>query len=79
MTKSTSFKLDVPQVIERPLEGNPNKFSGNQVVRSSECCLTCGGNKRLQWLEHIDGRRVIKEVCLYCLTRCHTKRNEEDH
>lgn len=51
----------------------------NRIVISNECCLTCGGNKRLQWLEKIDGRKVVKEVCLFCSTRTHTARNREDH
>jgi len=50
-----------------------------KVVRSSTCCLTCGGTKRIQWLEKVDGTKVLKEACLYCLTKVHTKANEEDH
>lgn len=49
------------------------------VVRSEEVCLTCGGYKRLQWVERVDGTRTIKEACLYCLTNVHTKANERDH
>jgi hypothetical protein len=49
------------------------------VVRAETCCLTCGGYKRLRWTERVDGTRVIKEACLYCLCRFHTKQNDEDH
>lgn len=51
----------------------------NRVVRSKQCCLTCGGNKRLQWTERQDGKKVIKEACLYCITKIHTPYNEADH
>jgi len=54
-------------------------FSTNRVVRSKECCLTCGGNKRLQWIEKVDGKKVIKEACLYCITKDHTEANRRDH
>jgi cytochrome c5 len=38
------------------------------VTKADEVCLTCGGFKRLQWMEKVDGNKVIKEVCLYCIT-----------
>lgn len=55
------------------------KNLNNKVVISKECCLTCGGNKRLQWLERIDGKLKVKEACLYCLTKVHTYYNEVNH
>lgn len=50
-----------------------------RVVRAKQCCLTCGGNKRLQWIERVDGKKLIKEACLYCITKIHTEANRRDH
>jgi hypothetical protein len=55
------------------------KEVNNRVVLSKQCCLTCGGNKRIQWVERQDGKKVIKEACLYCITKHHTYANEIDH
>jgi hypothetical protein len=55
------------------------KELNNKIVRSKECCLTCGGNKRIQWLERVDGKLKVKEACLYCVTKVHTYYNEIDH
>ena len=51
----------------------------NKIVLSKQCCLTCGGNKRIQWLERQDGKQIVKEACLYCVTKHHTYYNEVDH
>ena len=55
------------------------KDADNRIVHSKNCCLTCGGNKRIQWTEKVDGKKVIKEACIYCLTKNHTHSNEVDH
>jgi len=55
------------------------KEVNNKIVISKECCLTCGGNKRIQWIEKVDGKRKVKEACLYCRTKTHTNSNEVDH
>jgi hypothetical protein len=49
------------------------------IVRSPEICLTCGGTKRLKWTEKVDGRKVEKQVCLFCVTKIHTAANRRDH
>lgn len=60
--------------------GDQKEIMGaNRVVKSKECCLTCGGNKRIQWIEKVDGKKVIKEACLFCITKNHTFANRSDH
>lgn len=56
-----------------------DKQLNNKVVRSKECCLTCGGNKRIQFLEKVDGKLKIKEACLFCIVRTTTAANRIDH
>ena len=56
-----------------------NKDVNNRIVKSKQCCLTCGGNKRIQWIERQDGKKVVKDACLYCISRVHTYLNEVDH
>jgi hypothetical protein len=53
------------------------KVLNNKIVRSKECCLTCGKNSRIQFLEKVDGKQKIKEACLYCICRVHTASNRE--
>ena len=55
------------------------KQLNNKIVQSKNCCLTCGGNKRIQWLERVDGKLKVKEACLYCVTKIHTFYNEREH
>jgi hypothetical protein len=54
-----------------------NKDVNNRIVKSKQCCLTCGKNSRIQWIERQDGKKVIKEACLYCICRVHTAANRE--
>lgn len=53
--------------------------SSIRVIIAKQCCLTCGGNKHLQWIERVDGKKEIKEACLYCITRIHTAANRREH
>lgn len=56
---------------------NVPKMGTYRVVIASEACLTCGHYKRMQWVERIDGKRVLKEACLFCITKIHTAANRE--
>jgi hypothetical protein len=53
------------------------KDINNRVVKSKQCCLTCGKNTRIQWIEKQNGKKVVKEACLYCICRIHTAANRE--
>ena len=56
-----------------------DKELNNKIIKSKNCCLTCGGNKRIQWLIRVDGKVKVKEACLYCVTKVHTYYNEVEH
>jgi hypothetical protein len=69
MTERKNGKISTFEIQMNNHNGERKEImSGNRVVRSEECCLTCGGNKRLQWIEKVDGKKTIKEACLFCLT-----------
>lgn len=66
--KISTFEL---QLEERNEHNRNHKdiLSGVRVVIVKECCLTCGGNKRIEWLERVDGKKEVKQACLFCVTK----------
>lgn len=72
----------MPTITTIPLNNNVQKrnlpkMGTYRVVIAEEICLTCGHRKRMQWVERVDGKRVLKEACLFCITKLHTKANRE--
>jgi len=70
----------MPKTFKVPLDGKQKKkeclkFGCYRIVIAEEPCLTCGHYKRMQWLERVDGKKVVPEVCLFCVTKIHTKVN----
>jgi hypothetical protein len=53
------------------------RLGTHRVVLAEDPCLTCGHYRRLQWMERVDGKKKLKEVCLFCVTKIHTKANRE--
>jgi hypothetical protein len=76
--KISTFEIQLGEQGEHE-SNHKDLLSSNRVVKSKECCLTCGGNKRLQWIERVDGKRVVKEACLFCITKIHTAANRRSH
>jgi len=76
--KISTFEIPLEEVRENHNGIKDGKFI---IVRvpPTECCLTCGGLKRLRWMEKDNGKHMMKEACLFCLTKTHTKQNQLDH
>jgi hypothetical protein len=44
-----------------------NRWGVTLVTHDKHCCLTCGHNSRIVWIE-LDGNiKVSKKACLFCL------------
>jgi hypothetical protein len=66
--KISTFEIQLEEKNEQ--NGNHKDLSnGVRVIIAKECCLTCGGVKRMQWIERVDGKKEIKEACLFCVTK----------
>lgn len=63
--------------LNNKMKKNLPRMGTFRVVIASEPCLTCGHYKRMQWVERVDGKKVVKEVCLFCVTKHHTAANRE--
>jgi len=71
----------MPSTFSVPLGKKPRKDLPKMgvfiVVIAEEPCLTCGHYKRMRWVERVDGKKVLKEACLFCITKVHTAANRE--
>jgi len=76
--KISTFSIPLKKLSSKK-EKKDLKMGKHIVVRAKECCLTCGGTKRLRWVQKVDGTKVVKEVCLFCITTTHTAANRRDH
>lgn len=66
--KISTFDIQLEQHNEHG-RNHKDILNGVRVVIAKECCLTCGGNKRIEWLERVDGKKEVKQACLFCVTR----------
>lgn len=76
--KISTFEVSLEEVKENHNGVKNGKFIIIKVP-ATECCLTCGGLKRLRWMEKDNGKHMMKEACIFCLTKHHTSANRSEH
>ena len=66
--KISTFEIQLEERDEH--DGNHKDILNSvRVIKSKECCLTCGGYKRIEWIERVDGKKVTKQACLFCVSK----------
>lgn len=77
-SKISTFEIQLEEH-ENQQDNHKDLLNSVRVIHAPQCCLTCGGNKHIQWIERVDGKKVVKEACLFCITKIHTAANRREH